>query len=150
MIRSAAAGILMLLVLGCGSAKPKVEPRPSEQVLLFETRLKVRTAEVILSDRWRDQATLRAVDLRPEAGGVQVARGSASFVLLGLRIDATEEIKVTYLADHEDMIVHARDVEMFRQKRPYKTTKSKSMYLQRADRVAVVSIINSEPIICPY
>ncbi|MCZ6786620.1 MAG: hypothetical protein O7E54_05590, partial [Planctomycetota bacterium] len=84
------------------------------------------------------------------AGGVQVARGDALFILRGLRIDAVEEIKVTYLADHEDLVVHARDVELFRQKRPYTMTKSKSQFVQRADQVAVVSIINSEPIIWPY
>jgi hypothetical protein len=150
MTRSAGVGILVLLVSGCGSAKPKVEVRPSERLLLLDTRLKVRTAEVILSDRWREEATLQAVDLRPEAGGVQVARGDALFILRGLRIDAVEEIKVTYLADHEDLVVHARDVELFRQKRPYTMTKSKSQFVQRADQVAVVSIINSEPIIWPY
>jgi hypothetical protein len=90
---------------------------------------------VLLSDRWRGE--LRAEGARREEvePGVERIRGDAVLRLRRLRVEA-REITIRWLADYEDLLVYAEEVETFRQVRggrPYGT-----------ENVSVVSLANDK------
>ena len=69
--------------------------------------------------------------------GTQVARGGAVVVIEGLRVEA-DEVTVRWLAEAEDnVLVHAREVKLFRQVRgqPYET-KDLAMLTMANDKVS--------------
>jgi len=113
---------LAFLILGCSST-PKVPPPsgPDAKALAMETLVQARRVEIVLSARWRKQAKVEGIRVEEETPGTQVARGSVVVKIEGLRVEA-DEVKLKWLDEAEDnLLVHARDVKLFRQQRaqPY-------------------------------
>ena len=78
-----------------------------------------RTVELVLSDRWRDELEVEAIRVdRPDAGRLE-ARGSVVLRLLNLRVEAADSLEVKFLPDHEDVLLHAREVALFSQHKGY-------------------------------
>jgi hypothetical protein len=103
----------------------------------METLLKARTAEIILSARWRKMAKVEGIRVEEKEPATQIARGSAVVVIQGLRVEA-DEVKVKWLPEAEDnVLVHAREVTLFRQVRgqPYET-RDLAMLTMANDRVS--------------
>jgi len=74
-----------------------------------------------LSSRFRKEAKLEGIHLSSPEPDVATASGSSVFVLRKLRIEA-ESIRVRWLEpEHENVLVYAKDVALFRQQRerPY-------------------------------
>ena len=68
-------------------------------------------------------AKLEGIRVDETTPGTQVVRGSAVVVIDGLRVEA-DEVTVKWLPEeHQDVLVHAREVSLFHQVRgqPYKT-----------------------------
>jgi hypothetical protein len=100
---------------------PAEPDRPDAAVLARETRIKARSAELVLSGRFRREARLEGIRVERPQPHVVTARGSAVLVLRHLRVEA-EEIRVTWLEpEHENLLLYAKEVELFEQKRdrPY-------------------------------
>jgi hypothetical protein len=77
--------------------------------------------EVVLSGRFRKEAKLEGIHVASPEPEVATAGGGAVFVLRKLRIEA-ESIRVRWLEpEHENVLVYAKDVALFQQKRerPY-------------------------------
>jgi hypothetical protein len=106
----------------CATAPPKEPPSPAAAALAIETFVKARHAEIVLGTQWRGKARVEAIRREETAPGVEDARGSAVFTLEGLRVEA-EELRLKWLPDYADLVLHAREVEVFRQRRaqPYET-----------------------------
>ncbi len=103
----------------------------------METLLQARTAEIILSVRWRRMAKIEGIRVEEKEAGVEVARGSAVVAIRGLRVEA-EEVTVKWLSEDKDtLLVHGRDVNLFRQVRgqPYET-KDLAMLTMANDQVS--------------
>lgn len=103
----------------------------------METLLQARTAEIILSVRWRKMAKIEGIRVEEKEAGVVVARGSTVVVIRGLRVEA-EEVTVKWLPEAEDnVLVHGREVKLFRQVRgqPYET-KDLAMLTMANDQVS--------------
>jgi hypothetical protein len=131
--------LLAPLLLGCGSApKAPTEPEgPDAVALAMETLLQARSAEIILSVRWRKMAKVEGIRVEEKEAGKEVARGSAVVVIRGLRVEA-EVVTVKWLPEaHYNLLVHGRDVKLFRQVRgqPYET-KDLSMLTMANDQVS--------------
>ncbi len=98
--------------------------RPDTAALARETRIEAEEVRIVVSDHWRPVAKLEGLSvkrLREEGGGEEiVVRGSATFSLKGLKVEA-REIRVRWLADHQDFVLYAKRVQLFQQKRerPY-------------------------------
>ena len=74
-----------------------------------------------MSGRFRKEAKLEGIQVSSPEPDVTTANGSSVFVLRKLRVEA-ESIRVTWLEpEHENLLVYAKDVALFRQKRerPY-------------------------------
>lgn len=102
----------------------------------METLLRARRAEVILSVRWRKMAKVEGIRIDEQTPGTQVARGSVVVAIEGLRVEA-DEVTVKWLSEAEDnVLVHAREVTLFRQMRaqPYET-KNLAMLTMANDQV---------------
>jgi hypothetical protein len=133
------AFLLPCLLLGCGSAPkaPKEPPGPDATSLAMETLVQARSAEIILSVRWRKMAKVEGIRVDETEPLTQVARGSVVVVIQGLRVEA-DEVKVKWLPEAEDnVLVHARDVKLFRQVRgqPYEM-KGLAMLTMANDQVS--------------
>jgi hypothetical protein len=119
---SRASSFLWLALLGACAASPKEEPeRPDAIALGRETLVRARTAELVLSSRYREEAKLEAIHIEKPEPGIVTARGSSVFALRKLRVEA-ESIRVTWLEpEHENLLVYAKDVALFQQQRerPY-------------------------------
>jgi hypothetical protein len=103
--------------LGACAAAPKEPDRPDEVALELETLVQARTAELVLSSRFRKEAKLEGIHVAEPDPGVVTANGSSVFVLRKLRVEA-ESIRVTWLeAGHENLLVYAKDVALFQQQR---------------------------------
>jgi hypothetical protein len=76
--------------------------------------------EIVLGAQWRGEAKVEAIRREETTPGTEDARGSAVFLLQGLRVEA-EELRLKWLPDYADLVLHAREVEHFRQRRaqPY-------------------------------
>ena len=130
---------------GGGASEPdEDEVRENERMLLLRTDVKATSVELILSDRWKDKAEITAVQTETREGGVIYLHGPAVYQLLKLRIEVTDEMKITYLSDHEDMMLYARMCESYRQVKPYQhEDEEKSAFVQRAGPVSQLIVANS-------
>jgi len=117
--------LLAPFILGCGTTPvAKEPPAPDAKALAMETLVQARHAEIILSVRWRKQAKVEAIRVEEDPPGTQIARGSVVVTIRGLRVEA-DEVKIVWLPEAEDnLLVHARNVKLFRQSRsqPYETS----------------------------
>ena len=93
--------------------------RPDAAALAIETSVKARTVRLVLSSRWRETAKLEGVVVEHPEKGIVIARGSAVLQLEKLHVEASEWIKLTFLADHENLLLYAKDVELFKQQKGY-------------------------------
>jgi len=90
----------------------------------METLVQARHVEIVLSERWRKKAKVEAIRVEEDPPGTEVARGSVVVTIEGLRVEA-DEVKIRWLPEAEDnVLVHAKDVKLFRQRRaqPYETS----------------------------
>ena len=113
-----------LVLLGACAATPEEPERPDEVALARETLIRARTAELVLSGRLRKEAKLEGIHLAKPEPGVETANGNSVFVLRKLRVEA-ESIRVRWLEpEHENLLVFAKEVALFRQQRdrPYYST----------------------------
>jgi len=88
------------------------------------TLVRAQRVRLVLSDRWREQARLTAASIdRSDPRSVR-ATGNARFRLLGLQVEAGGELDIRWLANHENYLLYADQVDLFRQERgkPYWTT----------------------------
>jgi hypothetical protein len=125
------------LLLACGSTRPPEPQGPDGKALAMETLVQARSTEVVLSVRWRAKAKVQAIRVEEEAPGIQLARGSAIVTIEGLRIEA-DEVKLRWLAEaDENLLLYAKDVKLFRQRRgqPYET-KDIAMLTMANDQVS--------------
>jgi hypothetical protein len=112
------------VIAGCAAAPPKEPPGPDAKALAMETLVQARAARVVLSLRWRAKAKVEGIRVDEGPPGTQVARGGAVVQVEKLRVEA-EEISVTWLnEEHQDLVLSASDVKLFRQRRaqPYEIT----------------------------
>lgn len=89
----------------------------------METLVQARRVEIILSVRWRKKAKVEAIRVEEDPPGTQMARGSVVVTIERLRVEA-DEVKLKWLSEGDDnVLVHARDVKLFRQVRaqPYES-----------------------------
>jgi hypothetical protein len=117
--------VLACLACGCTAAGGATEPdepqlpRPDESALEIETEVRARFVELILSDRWREELTIEGINVeRPSEDRLQ-ARGSVVLTLKNLRVEASDTLEVRFLPDHEDLLLHAKQVALFRQHKGY-------------------------------
>ena len=85
------------------------------------TLIQAREARLVLSERFRREAKLGGTTQMSPKQGVDIARGQARFALRELLIEATDTIEVRWLPDHENLMVYATGVALFKQERerPY-------------------------------
>ena len=62
------------MLLGACAAAPKEPERPDAAALKRETLVQARTAEVVLSSRYRREAKLEAIQVEKPEPGVETAR----------------------------------------------------------------------------
>ncbi|MEE8105656.1 MAG: hypothetical protein V3T86_09000 [Planctomycetota bacterium] len=117
--------------------------RPNERMILLRTEVKATSVELILSDRWKDKAEITAVHTEMREGGVVYLHGPAVYQLMNLRIEVSDELKVTYLSDHEDMMLYARQCESYRQAKPLENDPDGASFVQRAGPVSQLIVANS-------
>jgi len=134
-----------VIVAACagGPTAEEQDVRPNERMLLLRTDIKATSVELILSDRWKDKARITAAQTEMREGGVVYLHGPAVYQLMKLRIEASDELKVTYLSDHEDMMLYARDCESYRQATPLKDDPDGKSFVQRAGPVSQLIVANS-------
>jgi len=112
--------------------------RPDAKALAIETKVVAREVRIVLSDRWRAEAKTAGLDLQHPDEATVVARGAATYALRGLRIEASEMLSLTYLADHENLLVHAREVKRFEQVKGYgHRTEDAAMVTMANDQVSI-------------
>jgi hypothetical protein len=90
----------------------------------METLVQAHQAEILLSVRWRPKAKVEGVRVDEDPPGTETAHGSAVVTIEGLRVEA-DEVTIKWLSESEEnLLVHARKVKLFRQRRaqPYETT----------------------------
>ncbi len=108
---------MLVALLGACATTPKEPERPDAAALALETLVRARTAELVLSSRFRKESKLEAIHVEEEQPGIVTARGGSVFVLKNLRVEA-ESIRVTWLGpEHENLLVYAKDVALFQQQR---------------------------------
>ncbi len=126
---------LLVLFIACqstggknrGRGGDKGEPeRPDAQALARETLVRARRARLVLSERWREDASLTAAHVAGE-GAEQEAQGNVVFLLSGLRLEIAGSLKITWMPDHDEVLVYASDVELFRQQRKDRPYSSKNL-----------------------
>jgi len=118
------AGLLLAAACGAPAKRPVRELPPDEAALRTPTLVRAQRVRLVLSDRWREQARLTAASIdRSDPRSVR-ATGNARFRLLGLHVEAGGELDVRWLANHENYLLYADQVELFRQERdkPYRTS----------------------------
>ncbi len=128
---------LLLLLAACATApEPVVEPpRPDDLALAIPTVLRAATISVTLGERWRDKIEIRAIRVDRSDPARWVARGGPEFKLEKFDLKATEEIVVSFLPDHEHIVVYARNVDLLAR------TKG---YTHRNENVASATIADEE------
>lgn len=109
----------LLLVAACAATpdEPEVEDRADARALHIKTTVKARLVRVVLAARWKDELKLEAIHKESPRAGVVVASGSAVLDLRNLHAEASESIEVRFIEapDHEDLLLDARKVSVFRQ-----------------------------------
>lgn len=110
--------------------------RMDAKLLAIPTVIDARKVRLVLSARWRSSTKLEGIHADKSDAMKWIARGSAELRLKELRINASDEITVTFLDDHEDFVLHATDVAL------YKRTKGK--IVNRQERVKAVTIANGQ------
>jgi len=113
---------------------PAVKPRPpDEQALARETRVTAREVKLVLSERWRGRARIRAKhqEVVGAVGAIQVSLGGpVVFDLQKLHVEAADAMHISWLGpDHDNILLHARDVALFQQT---------ALFGHRAENVAAV------------
>jgi hypothetical protein len=105
---------VLLLLAGCAASAPEEpppEPRADEPHLDVPTQLKARTGKIVLSSHWRSAIELEAIHV--ERGEMEwIAKGSARLKLRGIEAEIRDELKITFLDDHEHFVLYATDVEV--------------------------------------
>jgi len=94
---------------------------PDERALGRKTVVKAQRAQLALSERWRDDARLTAAYVSPAGEAEQQAEGNVVFLLSGLRLEVEGTLRITWIPDHDEVLLYATDVELFHQERdrPY-------------------------------
>ena len=114
------AGLLLMLCMftACGAPakkapdeSPETPMRPDERALQILTVLRAAKVTVTLGDHWRREIALRGARVDRSNPREWVASGASSFVLRKFDIKATDELRISFLRDHEHIVVYARDVE---------------------------------------
>ena len=106
---------ILLWLAGCAALAPEepaVPPLADEQALEIPTQLKARTAKMVLSSRWRTEIEVEAISVDRSKGSVWIARGGATLRLRKLRALIQDELKITFLDDHEHLVLYATEVEL--------------------------------------
>ncbi len=93
---------------------PTVAARADTKALGIKTTVKARSVTFVLSQRWSGEMKLQSRRRETPSAGVVRATGQAVLDLRELHIEA-DEIEVRFLSDpeHEDVLLHARDVKVF-------------------------------------
>jgi len=118
-------GSALVLLLGAcagpsgGSPADAAPARPDQAMLDVPTRLKARTARLVVSSHWRDQAILEGIHVDRGDGSQWVAEGDAKLVLRGIEAHCRERVSITFLDDHEHLVLYATDVELLERKKGY-------------------------------
>ncbi len=136
---------LVLLLAACatttggGRAKEAEEAaRPDAKALAIPTRVVAREVRIVLSDHWRPEGKTGGLDLQHPDASTVVARGAATFELRGLKVEASDLLSLTYLPDHENLLVHAREVRRFEQVKGYgHRTEDAGMVTMANDQVSI-------------
>ena len=119
---------LLLVIAACGatsSAPDKGEAPlpPDEQALARETYVKAQVVKLVLSERWRAKTRVTGgeAEARSEEGATVVTRtGATELRLMGLRVEATSQLRISWLGkDHDNVLLHATDVSLFNQKETF-------------------------------
>ena len=114
----------LLVLAGCGAPSRKPEPAPVQQepkgpdakILGTPTAIRARYVQVTISSAWRPFVELKGIRRETSDPAAWLAAGDAEFTLRKVRIAGADEIKVTFLDDHEDVVIYARDVELLEHK----------------------------------
>jgi hypothetical protein len=113
-------GAALLLLLGaCAGAPEKSPPEPSrpDQALVdVPTRVVARNARIVLSSHWRPEAQLEAIHVERGDGSEWKASGGAVLRLRGIHAEIADELTITFLDDHEHVVIYATDVDLVERK----------------------------------
>ena len=95
---------------------PAVAARPDTKALGIKTIVRARSVVLVLSQRWNGEMKLQSRRRETPRAGVVHATGQAVLDLRELHVEA-DEIEVRFMPDpeHEDVLLHARDVKVFQQ-----------------------------------
>lgn len=123
-MRAVVAALVLLVHAGCGAPARKPDPEPEARaptgpdaaVLSTPTRIRARYVQVTIASGWRPFVELKGISRNATDPATWSAVGEAEFALRSVRIDGADEIKVTFLDDHEDVVIYARDVELLEHK----------------------------------
>ncbi len=123
---------------GARATEAREEARPDAMALAIETKVVAREVRIVLSDRWRGEGKVAGLHLeRPDSSTI-LARGRATYALRGLSVEASELLSLTFLADHENILVHAREVKRFAQVKGYgHRTEDAAMVTMANDQVSI-------------
>jgi hypothetical protein len=118
--------LLPLLLAACGTSaaaqrREEEAGRPDAAALARETIVRAKTARLVLSDYWRGEAELTAASPGDAEAATRIARGNVKFKLRGLSVEASESLELRWLPDHDNLLLDAKEVALFHQKRarPY-------------------------------
>jgi hypothetical protein len=130
--------LVALLLVGCASSggrkkKEEPPPPPDEAALEVPTTVKARAASLVLSERWRKELQVEAIQVTNPAPDRIVARGAAVLTLRKLRVEAGDKIEIRFLADHDNLLLDATEVEFFERFKGYK---------HRTENVTAVTMAN--------
>ena len=112
------------------------EGRMDAKLLAIPTLIRSRTARVVLSSRWKGSVKLAGIRTEKTTPDQWLARGSAEFVLRELRIEATDEINVTFLDNHDDFVLFAKNVKLYKRKKDH--------IVDRQENVQAITIANGQ------
>ena len=133
------AAILLAVVAACGTTpeKPpeKVPTRPDERALAIPTVLRAATVQVTLGDHWREQIELKGISVDRTNPAEWIARGGPEFRLGKFDIKASDEIRVSFLTEHEHIVVYARNVEILTRRKGF---------THRQENVALATIADEQ------
>ena len=115
---------------------PAAAARADTKALGIKTTVKARSVTFVLSERWNGEMKLRSTRRESPSAGILRAIGKAVLDLRELHVEA-DEIEVRFLSDpeHEDVLLHARDVALFMQH---------IVYGHRTENVDLVTMANDK------
>jgi len=113
-------GLMLLVACGTPSANKQEDvapdPTKADQVALaIPTRIEAQRITIVFGTQWRDRTEVSAIHIDRSDPNAWIARGGAEVKVGKLEAKATDELKITFLPNHEHFVLHATIVSLLEQ-----------------------------------